>query len=939
MLKKACILILAVLLSSVTLIPDFQIDVSADSGSSTGTLFSFNNTTLYENDFETKDTAGWDFQDQSCRLETGNSNTVLSITGHKMAYYTPSEYWSDYIFTCKFRLDGQCHINVRAVRDMQQRYIVGLGETYYLKKLLGSDDFDLMEGKTELNSNSWNTLKIDLSNNVIKVYLNDAIVINYTDREVPLLTGAISLECLEASILDVDDISITGLKIEQKNRWVKTGGPIGGLGYDIRISPKDKNIMFVSDNPSGVNKSTNGGKTWSASNQGIIARGGSSEDTIPIFCVTIDPNNPDIIWSGTQTMRGIYKSTDCGSSWSKMDNGVTEWNEITFRGFTIKPGDSDVVFAAAEITTELQGKEFNRAKGKIYKTIDGGRNWTCVWQGDSLARVIIFDPQNTDVLYASTGIFDRDAYNLKGEGILKSIDGGKTWNAINKGLENLFAGFLEMHPSDPNILFCAAGNYTHQQGGGIYRTSDRGATWKKLLSTGENTFTVVTISKANPNIIYAGNAFAFYRSDDSGMTWKKHNKDREGCYGPPGIRAGVPISAVVDPDDTDTIYVNNYGGGVFRSTDGAKTWVDCSRGYTGADLHKVAVSPEDSGVVYTIGRSGPFRSTNSGEKWDGLAYGLSPAEWYDIAVNPGDPEIVLCSDEHQAVIFRSTDGGMNWNEVFRKEGVNASDPANRHGFRALEFAPSNPQIVYAGMRMQRNAIDGDAEKKPSYGMFISKDCGITWQEINNGIKDTDKNINCIAVHPKDPDTAYIGTFRDGVFKTSDGGANWIPASNGLMSEDVRSLYIDLSDPETLYAGLGSGTGLYKTVNGGKEWFSASSGLVIECPSYLQRIGQVSIGISLEKPKRLTSTDYAATPWTLISSIAMDLKDSNILYISDYHLGVFISTNSGESWWPINDGLDIKSVTSLSLSKDGKVIYASTSGGGVYRLELEKSPDD
>ena len=225
--------------------------------------------------------------------------------------------------------------------------------------------------------------------------------------------------------------------------------------------------MFVSDNPSGVNKSIDGGNTWNAANNGITVKGGSSGDAIPIFSLTIDPNNPDIIWTGTQNMRGIFKSTDCGNTWTKMDNGVKEWNEITFRGFAVKPGNSNIVFAGAEITTSKLGKEFNCTKGKIYKTIDGGKNWKPVWQGDNLARIIIFDHENPDILYASTGIFDREAWNTRGEGVLKSTDHGKTWKQINNGLENLFIGFLEMHPQNRNILMCAAGNNRYPIGAGV----------------------------------------------------------------------------------------------------------------------------------------------------------------------------------------------------------------------------------------------------------------------------------------------------------------------------------------------------------------------------------------------------------------------------------------------------------------------------------------
>ena len=83
-------------------------------------------------------------------------------------------------------------------------------------------------------------------------------------------------------------------------------------------------------------------------------------------------------------------------------------------------------------------------------------------------------------------------------------------------------------------------------------------------------------------------------------------------------RAGIPIGAVVDPDDPYTVFANNYGGGVFKSADGSQTWVDSSRGYTGANLSAIAMDEDNPAIVYTIGRTGPFRTYDGGANWEGL---------------------------------------------------------------------------------------------------------------------------------------------------------------------------------------------------------------------------------------------------------------------------------------------------------------------------------
>ena len=128
------------------------------------------------------------------------------------------------------------------------------------------------------------------------------------------------------------------------SEWIYLGGPIGGLGYDIRFHPDDKNILFVRDGNAGVFKSVDGGLTWQPKNEGITIRGGQAGGLIPVFCLTIDQGNPDIIWCGTQYILGLFKSTDGGEHWTKLVNGIEEKNGITFRGIYPDPHNPDIVY-------------------------------------------------------------------------------------------------------------------------------------------------------------------------------------------------------------------------------------------------------------------------------------------------------------------------------------------------------------------------------------------------------------------------------------------------------------------------------------------------------------------------------------------------------------------------------------------------------------------
>jgi photosystem II stability/assembly factor-like uncharacterized protein len=882
----------------------------------------------WEDDFEQPSSDNWRLED-GWRIEAEEGdNHILIGTRHSWAEPIIHEQCYSYTLRAKVRIiRGGLHLNFRQFGS--SRYFLAMNEHgLSLHKQIDRDFFELESLRPGIAPMIWHTVKVVLQGQHMNVYINDTLKISYTDKSNPIPMGKFAFEVLDNSEVHFDDVFLTMQMPLQDSKWVKTGGPNGGLGYDIRIHPLDKRIMFVSDNPSGVNKSIDGGRTWTAKNKGMGVRSGPSADGIPIFSLTIDSNNPDIVWAGTQSQRGIYKSLDCGESWTRMDNGIEERDNITFRSFTVRPGDSDIVYAGAEISTGIQGIEFDKARGKIYKTEDGGRNWYPIWEGGSLARFIIIDPRDTDIIYASTGIFDREAYNDTGSGVLKSTDGGKTWRQINNGIDNLFVGYLEMHPRNPDVLFAAAGMNAARREGGVYRTYNGGDRWEKVLSAW--VMTVVTFSPSDPNVIYAGSAEAFYRSDDGGDTWQK--LQRHGSYGPPGIRAGVPISAVVDPDDHETVFVNNYGGGCFKSTDGGRTWINSSKGYTGADMHHVAVCADDPSKVYAIGRSGPFRSFDKGENWEGIAF--PPAnmpEWYCIAPNPSDRRVILMSDEHEGVIFRSEDGGDNWRPVFRYRKTGGG-PDNRHGAKAIVYAPSDHSIVYAGFRTSRNLTESRTRKR-GLGVYRSADGGRTWEERNGDLGDYARNINAIAVHPLNPDIVYIGTLRSGLYKTSDGGRSWVRKNNGLIASDVRSLAIDRDDPQVIYAGLGKGAGICKSTDGGDNWAPIGNGMEIICPPSLLPLGKVAQDVSFQEPKMvISSTDYAIQ-WSVITSVLIDPVQAETVYVSDQATGIYSSRDGGKLWTPINNGLSTKAVTDISMSADGKTLYAATSGEGVFRLDL------
>jgi photosystem II stability/assembly factor-like uncharacterized protein len=902
---------------------------------------------LYQNNFDSEQTTNW-FLSAAWNLEDIESGNY-ALVGRGINDVAPVKYldgyaWTNYSLKCKLKIQIEpAYIGMRISSYGDSRYLINLSTVgIYLNALTSAGEFRYLAKRDGdfINLDTWHNIEILCQGTQITIYVDDCLIFEFEDDQ-PLLSGTIAFETWGDCQFQVDDVMVIGElppHAPPEYTWNATGGPSGGLGYDIRIHPSDKSIMFVTDNPSGINKSYDGGNSWVQRNDGITARSGPALDAIPIFSLTIDSNNPKIVWSGLQYLKGVYRSEDGGETWEQKLIGITEGTDISFRGFAIHPDSSNIVLLAAGITAAA-----NKHKGKIYKTRNNGEIWYPVWEGDNVARVLIFDPTDPNIVYCSTGIFDFDAFNSDknlglagagGEGILKSLDGGETWYRINNGMDNLYIGFLEMHPDNPEILYAAAGNLSFQTPhfGGVYKTTNGGMKWDKVLKT--NMITVVSLSPSNPNIVYAGTDNEFFRSDNNGESWQKLTNESQ-WWGPPGIVAGFPISAVVDPDDPMKIFVNNYNGGNFMSTNGGKSWVTANDGYSGAVIRHIELVKEEPTSVYCTASSGIFRSINGGDTWDGLAFVTDPYPDFGISINPLNKNEILAGEERNGVIYKSENGGFNWKKVFNHPEASADDSEKEMGFKTIVYAKSDPNIVYAGMYAGRGP---DNRFVVSYGIYKSMDGGESWEQKMNGFDSYDKNINCIMVHALNSDIVYAGTNLDGIYKSVDGGNTWNAYNNGLRSMNVQSLAFDTSDPGILYAGLGEGVGIFKSTNGGILWEEINNGINIICPSYISPIGKIPIGITSENAniKFNSNLNYNDIPWTSILDIAIDPTNPDIIYIVDKSTGVYVSFNGGGEWYQISKGLLTKSITCIDISGNGEVVYVGTNGRGVYKLVLGKN---
>ncbi len=862
---------------------------------------------LYQEDFTTGDARGWSLE-QGWGIIAEGDNPVLVGEGHAWARPPETEnYPGD--FRVRFRLKlvrGSIHMVYRM--NNSGRYYIGFDAngSYFHKQYWPDTFIDLLRLSFSHSLDTWHDIEIVGTGDRIQFYADGRLELEYTDPE-PLLYGTFAFETLDDGLAYIDDIVVYGPAPAAGSAptgltWVRTGGPLGGLGYDIRMRPDNPDIMYVTDAWAGVFMSTDGGANWEPSNNGITTRTGESGDAIPVFCLTIDPHDPDTIWVGTQNVRGIFKSVDGGQTWAEMDNGVQEREGITFRGFTVDPRSSDIVYAAAELSSWVwagqprPGREFDMTGGVVYRTTDGGQNWSAIWRGDNLARYVWIDPRDPDVIYISTGIFDREAANSDpaagtpgGEGVVRSTDGGQTWQQFNNGLNNLYVGTLFMHPENPDVLLAGTGNNQYFVQNGVYLTTDGGETWQQTLR--DDNINAVEFSSANPNIAYAGSAAAIYRSEDGGVHWQRMS--HEDGWGPSGVRAGFPIDFQVDPRNADRLFANNYGGGNFVSEDGGATWQVASAGYTGAQVRAIAVDPGSPDRVFAAARSGFFASEDSGTTWIGLnTIPANTLEWNAVAVDPADPRHVLAANNWNGQILESANGGGSWR-------IASPGAGEGKGWRAIAFAPADSRVVYSGMSAFYSA-GGFDDMMAAGGIYVSVDGGASWSGANDaGSKEA--NVIALAVQPDDPQVVYAATGNMGLLKTTDGGHNWtaLAVAGGGM-RGVLSVAVHPQEPNVVFAGLVFG-GLQRSSDGGQTWQLAGAGLA---------------------------------PEANISSIVIDPTNPEVMYTSDRFSGVFRSLDGGQTWQVINEGLLLRHVNALALTTDGRHLYAATEGGGVFRLDLE-----
>ncbi len=322
------------------------------------------------------------------------------------------------------------------------------------------------------------------------------------------------------------------------------------------------------------------------------------------------PSQPNVFYMG-QVNGGVWKSDDYGRTWNPIfDDQPTQ----SIGAIAVAPSDPRIVYVASG--EGLLRPDLSVGDG-IYKSVDAGKTWTHLGLRDGQQiPALVIDPENPNRLFAAVL---GHPYGPNAErGVFRSTDGGVSWQKVLYKDQDTGASDIEMDPANPDVLYACLwreregpwedNNDYGGAGGGIFKSTDGGNTWKKLAGGLPDDLmqAYVAIAASNPRRLYSSLATlkgtAIYRSDDAGEHWRQITTDKR-----PATRIGGGDLAVpkVDPKNPDVVYTTSIV--TWRSRDGGETWMGIRGAPGGDDYQNMWINPDDPNTILLVSDQGANR--------------------------------------------------------------------------------------------------------------------------------------------------------------------------------------------------------------------------------------------------------------------------------------------------------------------------------------------
>ena len=628
----------------------------------------------------------------------------------------------------------------------------------------------------------------------------------------------------------------------------------------------------------------------------------------------------------------------------------------------IGPPRGGRVVAVAGAPADRMVAYFGACAGGIWKTIDGGVYWRCVsdgFMGSAAVGAIAVAPSDSNVIYAGTGETTIRIDVSYGDGVYKSIDGGRTWAHV--GLKHSkHIGRIAIHPRDPDTAFVAAlGDiFGPHEERGVFRTRDGGKTWQKVLYRNADTGAVdVSLDPENPRIVFAtlwqtrrnfwnissgGPGSGLFRSMDGGDSWEEISA-APGLPARPLGKIGVSVSPARSGRVFALVEAIGYAAGLYRSDDYGRRWTQVS---SHRDLmHRpwyymhVFADPRDADTVY-VANVQMWKSIDGGVSFSEIntPHGDNHALWID----PADPNRMVEGNDGGACV--TYNGGTTWSSIYNQPTAQ---------FYRIDTDSRHPYRVYGTQQ------DNTCAAVPSatiWGAITLRDCSYPGTGESG----------FVAVHPKDDDIVYCGAIG-----SSPGGAGalqrydyrtgqiqlvnvWPEASRGIAPRDLKyrfawtyPIVFSPHEPHALYA---AGNHVFRSRDDGMSWQEISPDLSLNdvtrqghsggdvtresagaethatCVSVVESVHRKGeIWASTDDGLVHVSRDDGAS-WknvtppgmpalAYVGCVEISAHDPDTIYLSatryklaDYEPYLFRSTDSGKTWQSINGDFPAGEIT-------------------------------